>query len=95
MYEDHNMFTICRDNYNSDEDMWADIAIIARILTKNAREVLVRYEDCGVYIIEDTYDPHHTDYGTPRFAVITADEEDELLERRIDQQDSRKDITEE
>ena len=45
---------------------------------------MVRYEDCGVYIIEYAYDPHKSEmWGCDRYMLVTEEEQDHIESRRI------------
>ena len=44
-------------------EMWADIAKMLEILIRNKYICVVRYEDCGIYLLE--YGNDDESYGTP------------------------------
>lgn len=51
-------------NYDNDESkLFADIGKILQILVLNDYQCAVRYDDCGIYIIEYNYD--NPEIGTP------------------------------
>lgn len=49
--------------YDDLDDMWYDVRSVIAVLVKNNYEVLIRYEDAGIYILE--YSSTHQDLGTP------------------------------
>lgn len=68
-------------DYNNDTEFWKDVSDIMRILTKQNYDVLFRYEDCGIYIIEYAISPS-MEYSDERFELITQDEYEKLINYR-------------
>ena len=71
-----------KEKYKNEELMWADIVDVSRILIKQDYEVLIRYEDCGVYILEYAYDPDKVP-GCDMFMVVTYEEADMIENLRL------------
>ena len=70
------------EKYENEELMWADIVNVSRILIRQNYEVLIRYEDCGVYILEYAYDPNELP-GCDMFMCVTPDEADMIETHRM------------
>lgn len=51
------------DNYKNAEDMWKDIGKFLQILIHNDNIAVVRYDDCGIYVVEYEHDENHEAYG--------------------------------
>lgn len=68
------------DYDDNDVMLMSDIGDVMRILVKNGYECLVRYEDCGIYILEYR-DSNHT-YGDDRFMSVSAKEEEIIWDMR-------------
>lgn len=77
-----NGFSIYKYKYKTDGEFWCEVAQLICILTKQEYQVLFRYEDCGVYVIDIAYDPHKEDFGDDRFMKVTAEEEEDILWKR-------------
>lgn len=73
---------IMRDKYKSDEDMWKAISDVCKIFLENENQLLLTYEDPGVYRIDYAHDPSYEDWGSERFMCVTADESEYILDRR-------------
>lgn len=71
-----------RSKYKSDEEFKLAIATLLLQLTKNEYEVLFRYEDCGIYIVDYCYDSYIPGLGADRYMLVTSEEESELLAKR-------------
>lgn len=69
------------NDYSKEEDFWNDVSNLIRILTKQNYDVLFRYEDCGVYIIEYAVN-RSMEYGDERFELITQNEYEMLINYR-------------
>lgn len=69
--------------YDSEEAMWKDISMMSRILVKQDYEVLIKYEDCDVYILEYAYNESLTGYGAERYKLVTQEEEEKIDFERI------------
>ena len=64
--------------YESEEAMWKDISTMTKILIKQDYEVLIKYEDCDVYILEYAYNDSITGYGADRYKLVTQEEEEKI-----------------
>lgn len=71
-----------RDKYKSDEDMWKAISDVCKVLLENENQILLTYEDCGIYRIDYTHDSSYEDWGSERFMCVTANESEDILEKR-------------
>ena len=71
-----------RDKYKSDEDTWKAISDVCKVLIENENQILLTYEDCGIYRIDYEHDPCCEDWGSDRFMYVTADESADILEKR-------------
>ena len=77
-----NYIAMVRDKYKNDEEFTRVMGDVVLFLTKNDYQVLVTYEDVGVYRIEYADDPCHTDYSTPRFMCVSCEEQEDLWFQR-------------
>lgn len=82
-----NSFAIDKSIYKDEGEFWRDVSNLIRIFTKQEYEVLFRYEDCDVFIIEAAYDPHKNDYGADRFMLVSAEEAEKILFERDDKKE--------
>lgn len=56
MYQkDVNRITFNIDRYDSEDEMFKDIAKILQILTKNDEICTFEYEDAGIYLLQHNY----------------------------------------
>lgn len=69
------------NDYADDSEFWKDVSDIMRVLTKQNYDVLFRYEDCGIYIVQYAVNPS-MEYGDERFELISQSEYEKLIERR-------------
>lgn len=82
---DKRCIVLDKEKYNSEADFWADITTILKVLTSNDYEVLFRLDDCDIYILEFAYDSNHVpEYGDDRFMLVTEEEEEMILDARLD-----------
>ncbi len=77
-----NSIAVCKDKCKNDAEFWFAIAQLIRFLTEQDYQVLFRYEDCGVYVIDIAHDQHKEDWGSDRFMKVTANEEEDILWKR-------------
>ena len=77
-----NSITLCMDKYKTEGDFWVTVSQLIHILTEQDYQVLFRYDDCGVYVIEIAHDQHKYDFGSDRFMKVTAEEEEDILWNR-------------
>ena len=75
-----------KDKYPSVEEMFDDISVMTQILIKNEYEVLLRYEDCGIYVLEYC-DSRDSRLGGDRFTTVTEDEYEVLQDYRYQHSD--------
>ena len=73
---------ICKGKYKSDTEFWTHVASLLDVLTKQDYNVLFRYEDVGVYVLEFAYDPRKAEFGSDRFMKVSAEEEERLFSER-------------
>lgn len=71
-----------RSKYRSDEEFELAIATLLLQLTKNDYEVLFKYEDCGIYVVDYCYNPYMPELVADRYMLVTSEEEEDLLVRR-------------
>lgn len=64
------------------KEFWKDVSELIRILSKYNYDVLVRYDDCGVYIIEYCVNPK-MEFGNERFEKISEEEYEKLINNRF------------
>lgn len=76
---ENNHIVVCKDKYENEGEFLADVISLIDFLTRMDYEVLVRFEDCGVYVLELAYDPHKIDCDDNRFMKVTADEERAII----------------
>ena len=56
MYQkDVNRITFNVERYDSEDDMFKDVARVLQILTKNDEICTFEYEDVGIYILQHNY----------------------------------------
>lgn len=72
------------DKYSTLDEMYKEVSILTQILIKNDYEVLFRYEDCGIYVLEYCHS-RFAELGTPSFEVCTLEELELLSEYRYNQ----------
>ena len=77
-----NSIAVCKDKCKNDAEFWCAVAQLIRILTEQDYQVLFRYEDCGVYVIDIAHDQHKEYWGSDRFMKVTAEEEEDILWKR-------------
>ena len=70
------------EKYKNDDLMWDDIFSVSKVLIKQDYQVLIRYEDCGVYILEYAYEPNKLP-GCDMFMCVTPDEADMIDMHRM------------
>ena len=58
--------------YEDINDMWYDVKDVIAALVKNNYEILIRYEDAGIYILE--FEKNDTSYGSPMAFWLTPDD---------------------
>ena len=68
------------NNYENEMEMMVDIVNVMTALVHNGYEVLFRYEDCGIYVVE--FLPSDYSLGENRFMVVTPEEEEEIYFNR-------------
>lgn len=68
---EYGMFSISRDNYNSEEEFRKAVADAIVVLADNDNQVLFRYEDVGNYAVEYI----NPKYGDGKFAMVTDEDE--------------------
>lgn len=74
-----NCIVLSIDDYENESEFWRGVSEITNNLLKGKYEVLIRYQDVGVYTISFAYDPFHTpDYGCDRFMLVSPDEEESI-----------------
>ena len=56
MYQkDVNRITFDKERYESEDEMFKDIAKVLQILVKNDEICTFEHEDCGIYILQHNY----------------------------------------
>lgn len=84
--------TFDREKYDSEADFWADITTMIKVLTNNDYEVLFRLDDCSIYVLEFAYDSNHVpEFGEDRFMLVTEEEEEAIIDARLDARSNNKD----
>lgn len=73
-------------NYENESMMMIEVGMIMSTLLRNGYQCLFRYEDCGIYVLE--FLEEDRSWGANRFAVLTAEEEEELYFNRTHQDES-------
>jgi hypothetical protein len=68
---------------NNDAMLISDMSDMIYLLIKNGYECLVRYEDCGIYILE--YRDSDRTYGADRFMSVSAEEEEIIWDMRCNE----------
>lgn len=66
--------------YDSDTDLWENIKIFCRSLIRDGYNVLVRYEDAGVYVVE--FDHSDPDLANSLLMWVSPEEADVILDSR-------------
>lgn len=74
------------NDYADDSEFWKDVSDIMRVLTKQNYDVLFRYEDCGIYIVQYAVNPS-MEYGDERFELISQSEYEKLINHRNEKLD--------
>ena len=75
----NNINSIAFDSrkYETQDEFWADVTMIMKTLVNQEYTVSIRYEDCGIYIVEYDY----TDQEMANFIPwVTADDYETYLE---------------
>lgn len=67
--------------YDSDSDLWENIKIFCRSLIRDGYDVLVRYEDAGVYVVE--FDHSDPDLANSLLMWVSPEEADVILDNRF------------
>lgn len=70
----YDEMVFAEDNYDSNLEMWKDIAITTRTLLQNEYQVLVREDEVGIIVLEYNHNTSFTDYGTPEFRWMTVED---------------------
>ena len=71
-----------REKYKSEEELWKAIASVCKVLLENENQLLLTYEDPGIYCVDYAHDPQYEEWGSNRFMYVTADESEIILNRR-------------
>ena len=69
----------CLNNYIAVEGQAAALEL-AGVLLKNNYQVFVQHDDCDIFLV--SWEHNDDDMGTPRFAAVTIEEEDDICEHR-------------
>ena len=69
----------CLNNYIAVEGQAAALEL-AGVLLKNNYQVFIQYDDCNIFLV--SWEHNDDDMGTPRFAAVTIEEEEDICERR-------------
>lgn len=77
-----NQITFELKNYESEQMMMLEVGSVMSALVRNDYECLFRYEDCGIYILE--FLDGDKSLGADRFIVVSADEEEMIINSRFD-----------
>ena len=90
MKVENNYIVLDRKKYDREEEFWIDVSKFMDLLTKNDYDVLFRYEDCDIYVLEIATDPRmEPELGEDRFIKVTAEEEEQIeLSRRQAEEDT-------
>ena len=83
---DSRTISFDQSKYHSLDEMYKDVSDLTRILVTNDYEVLFRYEDCGIYVLEYCYS-RDARLGTDCFETLTDDEQAMLQEYRFNKTD--------
>ena len=89
MYQkDVNRITFNIDRYDSEDEMFKDIAKILQILTKNDEICTFEYEDAGIYLLQHNY--QEQEYGDLYpYWVIPEDYEDYIFQKEYKEEKSK------
>lgn len=55
---------------------------MASVLLKNDYQVFVQHDDCDIYIV--AYTDNNNDYDADKFALLTVDEIEEVVDKRAE-----------
>lgn len=71
-------------DYKNEKELMNDISMFMLIVMRGGNECRVRYEDCGVYVIEYGHDNNgcDDDWGNDRLMWVSSDEEDDIRAAR-------------
>lgn len=77
MYDDRvNRITFDVETYAGEDEMFADVAKMLQILTRNGEICTFEEEDCGIYLLQHNYADREFDDLYPNW--LTTDEEEQV-----------------
>ena len=94
MYQkDVNRITFNVERYDSEDDMFKDVAKVLQILTKNDEICTFEYEDVGIYILQPNY--QNEEFGDLYPYWMTPDDYEDFVFQKEYKEESEEEHNEE
>lgn len=88
---ERNMIAFDKEKYKTEAEFWDALMIVQRTLIEQDYQVLLGYDDCGIYILEYAHNNNVEDWGDDRFMLVSLEEEEKIITERKNREENKND----